>query len=311
LHARPRYLSGYGLLERPLELCVERLVGAELGERSVVGLAGAGEANGDPLDRSRREATAYLNHLTHPATRHVLFAVTERWTAVVNNERDGSDFADHQWWFGRLCGAQSCRVVDQEGGSRRVGEYLVRQHYPARIFELADADGVTVRSVHCALDGDRWDFGTSGMPLPAEAGFAYTARRKRDRFTSENLQTLLRSLGVWPPVHHAFEAADRFVLLAERLKNTLWAAEVEADACTPEQADDPAYGYFRRGLSWVPHMHTHAESVVWDMTRAVLLNPDFEPQVRPYLQAARRQLGRAQFERVSDEVAAHLRQSGA
>jgi hypothetical protein len=58
-------------------------------------------------------------------------------------------------------------------------------------------------------------------------------------------------------------------------------------------------------------MHTHAESVVWDMTRAVLLNPDFEPQVRPYLQAARRQLGRAKFERVSAEVAAHLQQRGA
>jgi hypothetical protein len=211
-------------------------VGAEIGETSVLGPPGADETDGDPLDSARRDATGYLSHLTHPATRHVLFAVNDRWTAVVNNEREGSDFADSQWWFGRLCGARSCRVVDDEGQVRRVRGYRVRDSFPARIFELAESDGSTVRSVHCTLDGDRWDFGTSGSPLPAESAFAYSARRKRDRFTSENLQTFLCSLGVVPTVHHAFETADRFVLLAERLKDPLWAADVEAESCTPAQA---------------------------------------------------------------------------
>jgi hypothetical protein len=276
----------------------------------VLGPPGADETDGDPLDSARRDATGYLSHLTHPATRHVLFAVNHRWTAVVNNEREGSDFADSQWWFGRLCGARSCRVVDDEGQVRRVRGYRVRDSFPARIFELAESDGSTVRSVHCTLDGDRWDFGTSGSPLPAESAFAYSARRKRDRFTSENLQTFLCSLGVVPTVHHAFETADRFVLLAERLKDPLWAADVEAESCTPAQADDAGYGYFRRGLTWVPHMASHAESVVWDMTRAVLLSPDLESEARPYLDAARKQLGRAQFERSSAEVAEHLRRTG-
>jgi hypothetical protein len=309
--SRRRYLSGYGLIEAPLEVCVERLVGAEIGERGVLSVARPGEPAADPLHASLDEAVGYLSHLTHPATRRVLFAVSARWSAVVDNARDGSDFADDQRWFSQRCGARSCRVVDVEGATRQVRGYVVRDGYPARIFELADEEGRTVRSVRCALDGDRWDFRVSGPELPAEAGFDYTARRKRDRFTSGNLQTLLASLGVDPPVPAAFDAADRFVLLAERLKDRQWASEVEARACTPDQAEDPGYAYLQRGRGWVPHMKTHATSVVWDMERARLLSPGLAGDVQPYLDAARKQLGKAEFARLSGEVAAHLRERGA
>lgn len=49
-----------------------------------------------------RTAVAYLDRLTHPTTRWVLFALTDRWTAVINNLRDGSDFADDAVLVARL-----------------------------------------------------------------------------------------------------------------------------------------------------------------------------------------------------------------
>jgi hypothetical protein len=73
---------------------------------------------------SRHEAVAHLSHLTHPPTRHVLLAVNEQWTAVLNNNRTGSDFADYQGWFGRLCDARTVRVVDSEDATRRIGDYV-------------------------------------------------------------------------------------------------------------------------------------------------------------------------------------------
>jgi len=53
-----------------------------------------------------------------------------------------------------------------------------------------------VRSIHVAHDGSRWDFGTSGTPQPFERPEAYTARRVRDRFTSEMLEEYCKALGI-------------------------------------------------------------------------------------------------------------------
>jgi hypothetical protein len=307
--APPLYLSGYGLIELPHECCVERLAGAEVAGRRL-GLARDGETAADPRRGSRADAVRYLSHLTHPATRSVLFAVDDGWTCMLTNARGGSDFHDEQRWIGPRCRARSCRVVDEDGLTRRAGEIVARMRYPARIFELTDELGRSVRSVSCSLDGDRWDFNVSGVPLPAEAGFPYDARRKRDRFTSEHLHALLRSLGIQSPAREAFEHAERFTLLAMRIENGGWAADVEARACTPEQADDPGYGYLERGLGWVEHMRTHATSVVSDMTRAVLLNPELEAAARPHLDAARRQLGEEAFARIAGEVAEISRRRG-
>ena len=67
---------------------MERLDGAELGGRGVLSL--------DAAVSTRDRATSHVSHLTHPATRLALFAVNDRWTAVVDNLREGSDFADNQ-----------------------------------------------------------------------------------------------------------------------------------------------------------------------------------------------------------------------
>ena len=99
-----------------------------------------------------------------------------------------------------MCQTRVCRVVDYDPGRpRRLGAFLVRDGYPARIFELVNADGTTSRTISAMLDGARWVFETSGDPLPVEAGFNYTARLKRDRFSTDNLHTLLAWLGIEPP----------------------------------------------------------------------------------------------------------------
>jgi hypothetical protein len=244
----------------------------------------------------------YLAHLTHPATRLVLFPVASDWTAVVTNKRDGSDFADHHRVFGQRTGATTVRVVDQSERVVTVREVRERLRYSARIFELFDPSGEPVRSIACADDGGQWVFETFGDPLPPEASFNYGVRRKRDRFTHENLLALLAWLGIAIPLADAFERAPTFELVREELADREWAAAVEAAACTPDQADDPGYAYFQRGLGWARFMETHAESVVWDMTKAVFLNPALREEADECLQAARRQLGRRTFQRVEEEA---------
>lgn len=302
----PRYLHGYGLIEAPLTDCVARLDGARRAGQSVL----YRHPPGQPTSSSRETAVRYLSHLTYPATRWVLFGVNDEWTAAVNNLRDGSYFADSARMIASVCQTRMCRVVDYDPGRpRQVGDYQIRDGYPARIFELCNSEG-PLRAICCVLDGDRWTFETSGDPLPVEVSFDYTARLKRDRFTSENLSTLLAWLGIDRPVPAVFATTETFFLLDERLQNTQWSAHVQAHACTSEQADDPGYRYLQRGLGWIPHMRTHARSVVSDMTRAVLLSPHLHDQAQPHLAAARRQLGEREFQHLASEVEAHLRQHG-
>jgi len=129
-------------------------------------------------------------------------------------------------------------------------------------------------------------------PLPAEAAFDYNAPRKKDRLTRDNLHDLLRSLGVEPLVVETFVTAPQFTLLDERITDPARRREVESAACSLEEADDPAFGCFQRGMTWVPHMRTHASSVIADFERAVEINHAYEPRVRSCLVEARRIAGR-------------------
>jgi hypothetical protein len=66
-----------------------------------------------------------------------------------------------------------------------------------------------------------------------------------------------------------------------------------AKACSIAEADDPACGYYLRGLGWVNRVGSHAESVIADFERCVRLNPDYADKVRGYLLEAYRAVGRA------------------
>lgn len=289
--ADPRRLDGYGLVELPLETCLERLAAAD--ELEVV------DAAADP-----GHARTFLRELTHPVTRYVLFAVGGGWTGAVSNHRDGSDFHDHPYGLARLFRATTCRVVDSEARFAERDGFRARLAYEARIFELADSEGRTVRSITCAHDGDRWVFETFGTALPVEAGFDYGARRKRERFTSADLNALLRSVGVAQPVRDAFASADRLILV--RLSRD----QQPVTTYSPEEADDPGLGYLERGLDFAGILWMDAETVALDLTKAVLLSPGLEPRAKRWLFVARLRLGRRRFAALQDEARAQLRAGG-
>jgi len=51
----------------------------------------------------------------------------------------------------------------------------------------------------------------------------------------------LASVGGLTPVAEASAQAEQVALVDEELRDAVWAARVEALACAPEQADDPAF----------------------------------------------------------------------
>lgn len=284
----------------PVDDCAVRLDGMERGDGTTLRRRRSGPV-------SQEVAIRYLRELSHPATRVALFAVNERWSAVVTNLRDGSDFADYTYSVSRHLRTRVCRAVDDDPGPpRRVGPYKVHNGYPVRIFELHDT-GDQIRSIYCGLDGSRWAFETAGEPLPAEAEFGYTASPKKDRLTSDNLQTLLRSLGVDKPVPQVFASTNRFHLFKETRRHWWQRGRIAVDTCTTEQADDPGYGYLTRAMGWVRHMNTHASSAVFDLTCAVLLSPHLRDQATPHLRRARQVLGEAEFQRLTHEADEFLR----
>jgi hypothetical protein len=73
------------------------------------------------------------------------------------------------------------------------------------------------------------------------------------------------------------------------------------------QAENPARGYFERAQTWIQHLATHASSVVVDLTKAVLLDPSYEPQARAALRRARRRLGAEEYDRLVAEAEQALR----
>lgn len=178
-----RFLEGIGVAELSLAVAGER-IRARFADRFRL------RESRDP-----REALDYLSTLTFPATRHVAFP-TPSGVALVNNSRNGSDYADHVVLLPRQLGCRFVRVVNtrprvwSRGGQREV------MRYEARIFDLRDTAGDVVRSVCCMNDGGRWVFDTQGAPHPLEADFPYAAARKAARFTEAHLFQLAAAYGL-------------------------------------------------------------------------------------------------------------------
>ena len=275
----PLVVRGYGLVEAPFGTTVDRFgtfTRASASEMRVV-------ARTTDVDA----ALHHLSRLTVPATRLVIVDQGS-WTAILTNHRSGSDFNDHQFWAARSLGVRTIRVVDSAARWWKRGAVRERLAYEARIFELHGPDASNVRSIVCADDGGRWVFETSGDALPIEASFGYDAPRIKDRFTRENLRDLLESLGPGALTADRLVAAPRFALLEDHITDPTYRSRVEAAACSRDEADDPAFGYFQRGMGYVDHMATHAPSIISDFERAVAIDPAYEPRVRDYLSAARR-----------------------
>lgn len=273
-------IAGYGLIQLPLPGATTAVVqSTPEWRRQVV-------AQDQPVAVARH----FLDTVTWPPTRYVLFALDATWTVVVNNQRGGSDVADLVRAIRRSEPALAVRVVDHDAVDAVQNGFRVRTQYEARMVEI-QSDGEVRRTITCADDGGRWSFETTGAPLPVEAQFDYEARRRRDRFTRQDLDALLQSLGASAVTEADFDQALGFTLLTSTPHDPQWLSRIEALACTAAEAADPAHGYWQRGMSWVDHIETHAPSVVADLGKAMLLNPAFEERCRPALEMARTHLG--------------------
>ncbi len=273
-----RFTRGYGLLEASLEEVIERLPAAIENPASFFKIV---QETTVP-----QEAFTYLSHLTHPPTRHVLFSAGRHWTAIINNSRNGSDFADYALRFSKGLGVRALRVVNEEGKTwERGGERGVAT-YEARIIEIYGANGASLKNIACMNDGGRWTFSVSGQDFDVESTFDYKAKKIRERFSEKNMSSFLQSLDIPSITAGSLLSSERFVLAEECFKTDGMKRLIQETSCTTEQADDPAYGFYKRGLGWVKHMNTHAESVIADFERAIRINPAYEPRVREFLKQA-------------------------
>jgi hypothetical protein len=280
-----RFLEAHGLVNTTIGRCVDALTSRPTQAGYL--LPGGFETYDivcpviDP-----EQAIRFLNEFTPPVVRHVLWEAGSSWTLCLNNSQFG--FSDDGPSLAQRTCARAYRVVDTPGRVWKRADIKVVTNYEARIFTEYGADGGTVKSISAMNDGGRWDWSTNGPRYPIEGTFNYSARRMKDRFTSANLRSLLRSLGA--PV---VTSADLMVWTKCIL---LKSPGTPQKTVTLEELDDPAYGFYQRGLGWVPHIQTHASSVIYDLERAVLINPAYEPKVRTYIDAAKRILGDAATE---------------
>src|SRR5579885_3089196 len=152
-----RFLEGVGLAECPLVVAMERL-------KTYHRATAAEQWRLVNTTTTAAEALAFLSTLTWPPTRHVLFANGTTSTAFINNSRNGSDYADDVFHLPRHLARPFARVVLRPQRVWRRGKLREMQQYAARIFDLHDAQGETVRSITCMNDGGRWVYHAAGMP---------------------------------------------------------------------------------------------------------------------------------------------------
>jgi hypothetical protein len=149
--------------------------------------------SGSPLIHDRTELTgsaeqvmSRLEPLSMAIDRAVLVSHGPGWTAFFQNGLLGSDvFLPVSRMAARaLCtGLRVCRdpmavMLD--------------------VYEAPERGGTITnnrRSIWAAKDGNRWSFGSKGEPFPFEDTSSFSARKLRDRFTSDHLDRLLVGLG--------------------------------------------------------------------------------------------------------------------
>ena len=270
-----RFLSGYGIAECKVDRCSTSLASFSYGGDVSMRLL---ETTDDP-----ERALGHLSQLSWPDTRHVLFPAGDHCSALINNSRNGSDYADYTVCLARHLQTRFARVVSSLGREWSNGTEREILQYEANIFDLHDGNGELIRTVACLNDGGSWSFTASGTSHAVESAFPYDARRKRDRFTAKHLGQLIAGFGLQTVTADSFLSAGQYFLFD--IPNR------PAETCTIAEADDPAYAYYHRGLNWVPHMETHASSVIADFERCVRINPDYESKVRPALIEAYRVIG--------------------
>jgi hypothetical protein len=130
--------------------------------------------------------------------RELCVEVAEGWTAYVNCLYRGTDAIST---VGHLAQELTCQGLVITTVPHRFGDPVVENGQMGavqfQLFGPVRTDFLNyVRTISVSFDGDHWRFDAAGTPQPFEDPGAYTARRIRERFTSDMLERYCRSLGI-------------------------------------------------------------------------------------------------------------------
>lgn len=125
-------------------------------------------------------------------SRWVFIETKSNWCAYIENFWRGTDPTPIAPLAGLRLKCRGIRCTNSPYGSS-----------PAVIFEVyksswSNDGGNTERAVWAMKDGGGWEFDCIGEPYGFEQVERYSAKRKRDRFTSEMLEQYLKEFGISP-----------------------------------------------------------------------------------------------------------------
>ncbi len=134
------------------------------------------------------------------SNRWLFLDTTSAWCAYFENWRNGTDPTPIAPLAGKRCGCRGIRATSVPNiPMKKVGDEWFGK-YGAEILEVYWSGwtemGNTERAICAMNDGGRWSFDTYGEPYDFENTEAYGARRKRDRFTHNMLNSYLRHFGI-------------------------------------------------------------------------------------------------------------------
>jgi len=183
--------SSIGFLEVPLEKATQGLEKWRRGLYDYVYLSRPPEAFPQVLHR--------LEPLMAGARpRELLVSAGDMWTAYFDCSLFGTDAVST---ISHLCSTLLCTGLSVRSKPHTIGQPGIQQGRSGSVtFELYGplrTDFLNfVRTVSVVHDGNRWVWDTSGTVQPFEETAAYTARRVRDRFTSEMLERYCQAMGL-------------------------------------------------------------------------------------------------------------------
>jgi hypothetical protein len=154
-----------------------------------------------PIQRPNLEtALDELLPLVTRTNRWLFLDTTSEWCAYFANWWVGTDSTPVAPLAGKRCGCRGIRATSTPNiPMKKVGNEWFG-NYGAEILEVYRSGwteiGNTERSICAMNDGGRWSFDTYGEPYDFENIEAYAAKRKRDRFTHNMLDSYLRHLGI-------------------------------------------------------------------------------------------------------------------
>lgn len=131
--------------------------------------------------------------LTSVEARRYLFLPTEsNWTAFLDNGHQGTDAFSHLSYLAERISCNAVRMTYIAEG--------ISDRYPATILEMYGPHRTDflniVRSISCAIDGDKWVFSADGEVQSFEDVNRYSTRVTKNRFTGEMLAGYLSRLGI-------------------------------------------------------------------------------------------------------------------